>query len=272
MKKTILTLALTLAGMIGAQAQSKKLVLDDTQDLVSVINAAAEEGGTYDVTFTDRPINLDNWNVWCLPFDVRVASGFRTPLKETSYIIDLLIRNNSDGNIHFEQAVGGTIKAGTPFIIKVGKMKRTPTNFKRVTFTNVTLEKIEAQHVETDACNNRFIGTFTPVELYGRHIWYMSKGAWYDARNFSEENPAHLKSLRAYIDFSQNTVSEAPMIIIDEPDGTTTVIDAATFNKGEFKSNGTQDDGWYSVTGMRLTQEPTAKGVYIHNARKVVIK
>jgi len=270
MKKTLLTLAVMLVGIVGAQAQqSKKLTLDDTQDLVPIINAAAEAGGTYNVTFTDRAINLDNWNVWCLPFDIRVT-GFGDYLG--SYVIDMLVKGNADGNIHFEQAVSGVIPAGTPFIINVGKMKRTPTNFKRVTFKDVTLKKVQPQYVETDATGNQFISTFSPVELYGRHIWYMSKGKWKDARNFSEEKPVNLKPLRAYVDFSQNTSTEAPMIIIDEPDGTTTVIDPATFNKGEFKSNASQDDGWYTVTGMRLTDEPTAKGVYIHNARKVVIK
>lgn len=274
MKKTILTLAMMLAGILSTQAQDiPTLVLDDTQDLVPIINAAAEAGGTYDITFSDRKINLDDrttgWNVWCLPFDISPA-GFRDILG--SYVIDMLIKENNDGNIHFEPTVSGKIPAGTPFIVKVGKMKRTPTNFKRLTFEGVTLKKIEAQHIEEDACGNRFISTFTPIELYGKHIWYMTKGTWYDARNFSEEQPVRLKPLRAYIDFSQNTVTEAPMIIIDEPDGTTTVIDPATFNKGEFKSNASQDDGWYTVTGMRLTDEPTAKGVYIHNARKVVIK
>jgi len=270
MKKTLLTLAVMLVGIVGAQAQqSKKLTLDDTQDLVPIINAAAEAGGTYNVTFTDRAINLDNWNVWCLPFDIRVT-GFGDYLG--SYVIDMLVKGNADGNIHFEQAVSGVIPAGTPFIINVGKMKRTPTNFKRVTFKDVTLKKVEAQYIEEDACKNRFVSTFSPVELYGRHIWYMSKGKWKDARNFSEEKPVNLKPLRAYVDFSQNTSTEAPMIIIDEPDGTTTVIDPTTFNKGEFKSNASQDDGWYTVTGMRLTDEPTAKGVYIHNARKVIIK
>ena len=29
---------------------------------------------------------------------------------------------------------------------------------------------------------------------------------------------------------------------------------------------------WYSLDGRKLSGEPTAKGVYIHNGRKVVIK
>jgi hypothetical protein len=31
-------------------------------------------------------------------------------------------------------------------------------------------------------------------------------------------------------------------------------------------------DAWYTLDGRRLTGKPTAKGLYINNGRKVVIK
>jgi len=290
MKKTILTLAVMLAGMLSTQAQTiPTLVLDDTNpDIVSFINENAEKGGNYYVTFTDRRINMDFWNVLCLPFDVKVYM-----VSDAFYYaaVDMLIKNSKDGNIHFEPVsdgpVNGYIPAGTPFIVKVSKDCPT-NNFNGITFKGVkdrktkkykgvTLKKVDnpsgEPYVQTDDCGNRFVGTLQGVTVLpagSKDYWYMSKCAWYDTSERTKD--VNLKPFRAYIDFSQNTVTEAPMIIIEEPDGTTTVIDPATFNKGEFKTDGTQDDGWYSVTGMRLTQEPTAKGVYIHNARKVVIK
>ena len=30
--------------------------------------------------------------------------------------------------------------------------------------------------------------------------------------------------------------------------------------------------GWYTINGLPLTRKPTAKGIYIHNGKKVVIK
>lgn len=270
MKKTLFTLVMMFGCLAGMQAQeAQKLTLDDSEDLVPVINAAAEAGGTYDLTFSDRPINLDNWNVWCLPFDFRPAD-LRSYLG--TYVIDLLNESNEDGNIHFEPTVSGIIPAGTPFIINVGRMKRTPTNFKRVTFKGVTLKKVEPSVTKTDACGNRFIGIFSPTTFYGRKYWYMSKGAWYDARKYTEGNPVSLKPGRCYIDFTGNTVKARPLIIIHEPDGTTTAIDAATFNQGEFSTQSGQDNAWYTLTGSRLTEMPTSKGLYIHQGRKVVIK
>ncbi len=32
------------------------------------------------------------------------------------------------------------------------------------------------------------------------------------------------------------------------------------------------DDGWYTISGIRLSQKPTVKGVYIHGGKKVSIK
>ena len=271
MKKTLLTLAMMLAGMLSTQAQSQSLILDDSKDdMVTKINEAAEKGGTYNIRFSKRTINLNTWNVLVLPFDVKpgvIGKAFGSSTGTAA--VDVLNVNNENPNtMHFSIVTSGVIPAGTPFIILATEGK---TTFREVTdFTNVEVKKVVAQMVQTDKNGNRFIGVFSPTTFYGKGLWYMSQGMWKQASKYTAENPVTLKPFRAYIEFSK--AAEAPMIIIDEPDGTTTVIDPATFNKGEFKSNGTQDDGWYSVTGMRLTQEPTAKGVYIHNARKVVIK
>ena len=272
MKKTVLTLAVLLAGVLGAQAQNK-LKLFDTMDMVEDINAAAEvcekdPKATYKITFNSRTINQDNWNVMVLPFDVKPGI-FSQALGYAS--VDVLkVDNDNPYSMHFELTTSGIIPAGTPFLFKPGYFKET---FQEVTaFKKVVIKKVESQMVQTDKNGNRFIGVFSPTTFYGKGFWYMSQGMWKQASKFTEENPVNMKALRAYIDLNRTKSAEAPMIIIDEPDGTTTVIDAATFNKGEFKSNGGLDTGWYTVTGLRLSDEPTAKGVYIHNARKVIIK
>jgi hypothetical protein len=30
--------------------------------------------------------------------------------------------------------------------------------------------------------------------------------------------------------------------------------------------------GWFTINGVKLSEQPTQKGVYIHNGRKIVIK
>ena len=46
--------------------------------------------------------------------------------------------------------------------------------------------------------------------------------------------------------------------------GTTTAIDNVTIS-------GMEDGAWYTISGIRVNR-PAAKGVYIHNARKVIVK
>jgi hypothetical protein len=264
MKKTLLTLAILLGGLMGAQAQARNLTLDDNEDLVPVINAAAEEGGTYNITFSSRPVIIDGWDVLCLPFDVSPAK-ISTALGYVA--VARMIEKKNDGNIHFEPTVSGTIPAGMPFILNVGKLKRTPTDYKKVTFKDVTLKKVEPSYVLTDSCGNRFISTFSPVELNGSNFLYMTEGDWYKAGD-----AVSLKPLRCYIDVSGNTMTEIPQVIIADPGGGTSIIDVKAFNEGDFSKKGNVYNAWYSLTGTRLTEAPMAKGIYIHQGRKVIIK
>lgn len=52
-----------------------------------------------------------------------------------------------------------------------------------------------------------------------------------------------------------------------------TVFDFATSLNDELRMKHEESaTGWYTLNGLRLDREPTAKGIYIHNGRVVVIK
>lgn len=267
MKKLLLTVIMAVAGLTTVGAQSV-VTLKDTQDLTELINNAAGEPGKY-VRFSDRAIYGDTWNVLVLPFDTDVA----TVSKAFGYAaVDMLNKEVAGGNIHFK-TVTGKIPAHTPFLVKPTSNPRTgKTNFKNVTFSDVTLKPVPEKVEERDAAGNRFVGTYAPTTFYGKKFWYLSKGMWYRSGLYTEEHPVQLRALRAYVDYTDNPKKARPVIIIEEPDGTTTAIDAATFNEGAFSTQPGQDNGWYTLTGRRLTEAPTAKGVYIHQGRKVNIK
>lgn len=269
MNKTLLTFILMMAAVPFAHAQ-KILTFDDTTDLTEKINTAAEAGGKRWVKFTDRAINGGIWNVLVLPFDIDIASlsdafGYAA--------FDVMDEANASGNIHFKQTARD-IKANTPFLFKPTTDPRTrKENFTEVRFKDVLLEQVTEQVEQTDAAGNKIVGIYAPTTFYGPKYWYLSKGVWYGSSLYTESAPVQLKALRAYIDFTGNTKKAAPLIIVDEPDGSTTAIDVATFNEGSFRSTSAgQDNAWYTLTGNRLTEAPATKGVYIHHGRKVVIR
>jgi len=267
MKKTLLTVIMAAAALSTVNAQ-RVVTLDDTKDLTEKINSMAGIEGKY-VKFTDRAVNGDIWNVLVLPFDTNVAGVS----KAFGYAaVDMLDETNETGTIHFK-TVTGAIPANTPFLLKPTSNPRTgKTNYKNVTFSNVTLVEVTAKVEVSDAAGNKCVGTYAPTTFFGEKYWYLSKGFWYGSSLYTEENPVELRALRAYIDYTENTVTSAPKIIIDEPDGTLTTIDAATFNTGEFSTKASQDNAWYTLTGIRLNEEPTTKGIYIHKGRKVIIR
>ena len=115
---------------------------------------------------------------------------------------------------------------------------------------------------------HQFIGVYNPVDVAGaEYKWIRSKdGALVDGAKYKEQGTtAHMRRLIAY--FKLNTTNGNARILIDEPDGTTTVINAVTA-----ETMNVQADGWYSLNGVKLQSIPTQKGIYINNGKKVVIK
>ena len=122
--------------------------------------------------------------------------------------------------------------------------------------------------VENENNGHQFIGVYNPVKVAGaEYKWIRSKdGALVDGADYKEQGTtARMRRLIAY--FKLNTANGNARILIDEPDGTTTVINAVTA-----ETMNVQADGWYTLNGVKLQSIPTQKGIYINNGKKVVIK
>lgn len=102
-----------------------------------------------------------DWNTLCLPFDVIVGSD----VMEGATAMTL---NGSTSNFNSESSVltlnfdevGGTIAAGTPFIVKW-----TGSNVTDPVFSGVTVSSSPAGSVTSDDNLVQFIGTYAPVSL-----------------------------------------------------------------------------------------------------------
>lgn len=235
--------------IISAEA----VVLADNEDC----KPEAQEG--VDVTFASRKINAGNWNVVALPFAATVtqisdAFGYAA--------VDVLTEENANAKeIHFHIISSGTIPAYTPFIVKTteddGYKK---TDFDQVVFHNVNIEAGDGENKSVqDIAGNKFWGTFqAETKIWGEKFRYMSKGAWYDAKNYTESSPAKIGAFRGYIEM----VEAGARIFIEEPDGTVTAIDAVEFNKQAA-------EGMYNLNGVKVNNL-NRKGVYIKNGVKVI--
>ena len=234
------------------------ILLDDTKDIATTAKTGV------DVTFTSRNILQDNWNVLCLPFAVTVsdisdAFGYAA--------VDILNEAPEDGNMHFKVVSSGTIKAGTPFIVKPtsDEASGAKSNFNQITFFGVNVEAFSGNPEPVkDNSGNKFCGTFmAETTFYGDAFWFMSKGMWKQASNYTEAKPVKLGAYRGYIELA----SADARIFIEEPDGTITAIDGLQLNNNEANA-----EGWYTVNGMKLDAAPTQKGTYINNGKKVIVK
>ena len=234
------------------------ILLDDTKDIATTAKTGV------DVTFTSRNILQDNWNVLCLPFDVTIkqvsdAFGYAA--------VDLLNPAPTDGNMHFVITSTGVIDAGTPFIVKPTSDPElgAKSNFNQITFYGVDVKAFSANPEPVkDNSGNKFCGTFmAETTFYGDAFWYMSKGMWKQASNYTEAKPVKLGAYRGYIELA----SAGARIFVEEPDGTITGIDGLQLNNNEANA-----EGWYTVNGMKLDAAPTQKGTYINNGKKVIVK
>ena len=236
--------------IISAEA----IILADDDDFTS----EGEDDVT--VTFADRNINFGNWNVVALPFEATVsqiseAFGYAA--------VDLLKKDNTAADeVHFTVISSGSVPAFEPFLVKTTEDKdKVKKNFNEVVFYNVNIEKMETaeNYTVSDAAGNKFTGTFkAKTQFWGEQYRYMSKGAWYNAKKYTESNPVTLKPFRGYLE----TASASARIFIEEPDGTVTAIDAVTFNEATA-------EGMYNLNGVKVNNL-NRKGVYIKNGVKVI--
>lgn len=167
------------------------------------------------------------------------------------------------------------VPANNPFIAK------TDNDF---TFTGATIsrgddKKIMIEYPENkdgtagdvaieDANGNKFFGTY--------NAFFAPNKTEYDFVNLGRgavqamNEDAYVRPLGAYFQVAKGVLNnEAPLrIVIEEFDGTQTVIEAVEAEGAENAAA----EGWYTISGVKLNAQPTEKGIYIFNGKKVAIQ
>ena len=265
-------------------AQADEFLLDKIKEAANK-SAATNNPATYNILFDDRELKREVWAAMVLPFE--------TSVKEISdalnyAVVDVLDVDNKSNDMHLKLHMG-KIAANQPFIVKyynedVAANTATSTSavdnskLKLSSITTLTGKKIvyaaNGNYVNEDGNvfventynGHQFIGVYNPVPVYGaEYVWVTSgKGELKDGSNADADNQVTMPRLKSYFKLSN---ANGARILIDEPDGTTTVINAVTA-----ETMNVQAEGWYTLNGVKLQGIPSEKGIYINNGKKVVIK
>lgn len=219
-----------------------------------------------DVTLSGRTLYKDGmWNTICLPFDLvldgsALAGGVARPLTTASI-------DGSTLKLTFGDAVT-TLVAGTPYIIK---WAAPATNIENPVFHDVIIDATDRSYdtqttsVTTDE-RVRFLGTYDALSFSSepeKSILLLG-----DNNTMRYGGEGHLGACRAYFKIGDGSnARELTSFDIDFGEGETTSLNLTpALSQGE--------GAWYTLDGRKVAngQKPTAKGLYIHNGRQVVVK
>ena len=238
-------------------------------------------GQTVNVVLRGHTFYKDSyWNTIYLPFNIEL---------ESSALEGATVRQLSDASINgntlsliFGNDVT-TLVAGTPYIIQW----TSGDNIVNPVFCGVTInnEMNNTTHDLDDGKSITFTGTYAPVnigssgdntKLYigtDNTLYYpnatmtiASCRAYFQLNGFTAEDPVN--GIKAFVlDFGSNSTG---IDLITIP-----VLHTLTpFPNGEGNAYGWDESDciWYSLDGKKINGQPTQKGIYVRNGRKVIIK
>ncbi len=207
------------------------------------------------------------WNTICLPFDVTIdgsplEGAVARTLSSSSY-------SNGELTLTFTDPVP-TLEAGKPYIIKWavpqnyvaynGENATTCSDIVNPEFTSVTI-KDGYNNVVTDYVD--FRGYYSHQEFTSDYNSVLFVGV--DNILFWPREGATLGACRGYFKLKNGltggSINAARM-----------VFNVAGIYGTEITDDTDSTNAWYTLDGRKLANKPTAKGVYIHGGKKIVVK
>ena len=202
-----------------------------------------------------RTLRTGGWNTFASPV---TFSDFTNVFGEGVKVKQLKDATLTDGvlNLKFEDAT--TIEGFTPYLVKVAA----DVDLSQKTITG-NLPYIEPVIVETAAL--KFIPTMgLPQKSHTddpKSVLFIGAGS---KLYYADAMPLDIKGFRAY--FVLNEPDAVRSVRMDFGDGDATLVNSERVNSEKYS------DEWYTVDGRKLSKRPTAKGVYINNGKKTIVK
>ena len=263
----------TVTGNVKFFARYKKINITLADNAPNGETLSRYDGKQVNVTLSGRTLKKDgNWNTLCLPFNVNDFSG--TPLAgATVKMLQATAFDKENGTltITFNSGSEDKIMAGHPYIVKwdSGDNIADPV-FNGVTISNSLHSVTTTTQGAPEGTKVTFTGSFSPVRIDKEDRTMLYLGA---ASTLYYPNAAMtINACRSYFQLKgieAGGVTSAQMFFGD--DENTTAI--RSIDNGQLTIDNWAG-AWYDLQGRRIAngQKPTAKGVYINNGKKIVIK
>ena len=235
--------------------------LKNAEDNTAAIHEVVDKyGAKANVKLAGRTLYKDgSWNTICLPFDVDVANS---PLADAD-VREFDLENTAfePGYLTIEFKPVTTMEAGVPYIVKWAAASENLVDpvFKATndygTFSEGTVDVVK----DLGEGSITFKGTYAPVEFTEANENIMLVGANNDL--YTPKAGAKLNSQRAYFELEGFDGAAAPAFVLNF--GGATNINNMNVDKAA--------NVYFDMIGRRVEQ-PTEKGIYIMNGKKIVVK
>ena len=270
-----------------ADNDAEKPVGEKNADLIS-----GDDGTAKDVMLAGRTLWKDGaWNTLCLPFSMN--AGQVTAQLEPTELKELDTEHkwaNVDGKwtvsengqmtgldngtlyLNFKDA--DAISAGVPYIIKWAS----GSNIVDPVFSDVTI--VKSAPTAVTFTGGKFVGTYnyTKYTNENKSILLLGEDNTLYYPQPARENPddetsamvyPSIGAFRAY--FQLDDPASVRAFKLNFGDGEQEAQGIKEIEDGRLKIEN-EAGAWYSLDGVKLDGQPTKKGLYIHEGRKVVIK
>ena len=211
------------------------------------------------------------WETISLPFTVQSirhqSHGALVPFGGGNGGYPFWLRQMSSGGL----TRATQIEANKPYLICMPNNSVYPSVYNQagsITFSasNVTIPVTSAQTMSGSGVTLRaaFQGVQQGDGVYALNVGE-ARGSNPEGSVF-EQNYREIRPFQAFVNHNSGTRFITVGSMGGDNDGFTGIDDTLIINEE------TNNDSWYSLDGRRLFTKPTAKGVYIKNGKKVVIK
>ena len=244
-------------------------------ELISA-NAYSTVNAKRNAVLADRTLYKDgSWNTICLPFAVDLTDEDSPLYRAVAKTLTDATVSGTTLTLSFGSEVT-TLQAGVPYIIKweEGDDIVNPVFTER----QITASTPEDKSFTSEGSTVEFVGTYSPAALAPNTTSNLFLGSG-NKLHYPTQEGYKVNACRAYFKISeagaeQGAGSDAKAftaLILDFGDGDIeeTATGITTTDCTDYTDSSAF--GWYGIDGRPLSGKPTAKGIYIHGGKKVVV-